>query len=162
MKRNIIVFLLLSIFLLVGCSEVERIQHIEAFFTETSEEGKNGLFEKNGYVRVNAITTSEEGKNYIKSDSKTIEDFYDLQGNYLNTEVKHVTTTTSKVTQTGNTKIRDKQLQHPSTILITDKDVENFQAQNTMVLEYFSLTSSMTDEEKEAVKEHVMSLTKDF
>ncbi|WP_248512790.1 hypothetical protein [Sporosarcina sp. NCCP-2222] len=161
MKQNLIVLLILSISLLFGCSKVERIQHIEAFFTETSEERENGLFEKNGYVRVNAITTNEEGKNYIKTDSKTIEDFYDLQGDYLNTEVKHVTTTTSKVTQTGNTKIRNKKLHQPSTILITDEDVKNFQAENTMVIEHFSL-DPMTDEEKEAVKGHVLSITKDF
>ncbi|WP_243458019.1 hypothetical protein [Sporosarcina sp. Te-1] len=161
MKGKLLYSLILSVFLMSACSDVEKIQHIEVFFIETFEERENGLFEKSGYVRVNAITSSEEGKNYIKTDSKTIEDFYDLQGNYLNTEVKHITSTISKVTQTGKTKSRNKQFQEPSTILISDEDVENYKAKNSESIEYFSL-KSMTEEEKETVKKHVLSLTRNF
>ncbi|MBB4825028.1 hypothetical protein HNO89_002254 [Sporosarcina luteola] len=158
LKGKWLYLLILSVFLLSACSDVEKVQHIEVFFMETSDDDS---FEKNGYIKVNAITSIEEGKNYTKTDSKSIEDFYDLQGNYMNTEVTHTTSTISKVTQNGKTKNRNKQLQEPATLLISDDDVESFKGKNTAPIEFFSL-DSMTDEEKEIVKKHVLSLTKDF
>lgn len=40
------ILLMVSIFLLSACSNVEKIQHIEVFVIETSEQNDNGFFLK--------------------------------------------------------------------------------------------------------------------
>ncbi len=137
--------LLLSIFLLSACSNVEKVQHIEVFVIETLEQNGEGFFETTGYKKVNSITSIEEGKNHIKTDIKAIEDFYDTEGNYLRTEIMHSSFNKSNVTQAEDGENRKEELQEPSTILIPDENIEQFKLDN------------MSKEDKEKVKEHVLS-----
>lgn len=164
-NRTLPIVLIVSTFLLSACSNVEKIQHIEVFFIETSEKSDEGLFETTGYKKVNAITSIEEGKNYIKTDIKSIEDFYGTERNYIETEIIHSTSTLSGVTQALNNKNRKKKLQEPSTILISDEDVENNKLKNAEIegatIEHFSL-DTLTEEDKEKVKEHVLSFMNNF
>lgn len=138
----------LTIFLLNACDNVEKVEHIEVFIVETSEQNKEGLFEKTGYKKVNSITTIEEGKNYIETDIKAVEDFYDIDGNYLKTEIIHSTFNKSNVTQEEAGEDRKEEIHNPSTILIPTDYLEHFQLKN------------MTREEEEKVKEHVLSFVK--
>ena len=129
----------------MACSNVEVTQHIEVFVTETSEENEEGFFEKTGYKKVNSITTIEESENHIKTDIKAIEDYYDREKNYLYTKIIHSTFTKSNTTLNEDGKDLKKELQQPSTIMIPDDHLEGFQLDH------------LTDEEKEKVKEHVLS-----
>lgn len=142
---KLITLYLISIYLLSACSTAEKYQHIEVFVIETSEQNNEGYFEKTGYKKINSITTIEEGKNHIKTDIKAIEDFYDIDGKYIKTEILHYTYEKSKVTLVEKGEDKKVELQEPSTILIPETNVEYFQLEN------------MTDEVKEKVKEHVLS-----
>ncbi|WP_223702641.1 hypothetical protein [Sutcliffiella deserti] len=64
MKGNFLTICLfiVSIFLISACGNVEKVQHIEVFVTETSEQNDEGFYETTGYKKVNSITSIEEGK----------------------------------------------------------------------------------------------------
>lgn len=47
---------MISIFLLSACSNVEKVQHIEVFVSETPEQNNEGFFETTGYKKI-GITT---------------------------------------------------------------------------------------------------------
>jgi hypothetical protein len=135
-------------FLLIGaCSQTEKYETIEVFAIETHGDSQNdkGFFERTGYKIVNAITTIEEGKTQTKSDIKSIEDFYDREGNYIQTEIIHSFANKSKLlfTEKGNT--FKKQIHEPSTILITPDHAKNMKLNN------------ITQEEKAQVKEHILA-----
>ncbi|SFM48571.1 hypothetical protein SAMN03159341_13730 [Paenibacillus sp. 1_12] len=133
--------------LICACGQAEKYETIEVFVIETLDDNQNdkGMFETTGYKVVNAITIIEEGKTHIKSDVKSIEDFYDREGNYIQTEIIHSYANKSKMllTEEGNT--LKEELQEPSTILITPDYTKNYKLQN------------MTQEEKARVKEHVLA-----
>ncbi|MBP3953517.1 hypothetical protein [Bacillus suaedae] len=78
---------IVAVILLGACSSTESVQHIEVFITPTFTEQDNSISEVSGYKKVNSITTIEEGKNHLKTDQKQVEDFYDLDGQYLKTEI---------------------------------------------------------------------------
>ncbi|MCG7337518.1 hypothetical protein MHZ95_19855 [Sporosarcina sp. ACRSM] len=137
--------LILCILLLSACVNVEKVQHIEAFVTEVLEENDEGFFVRTGYQKVNAITSIEESKNHIKTDVKSINDFYDTEWNYIRTEIIHSNFKKSHITQAGGGEKRKEEINEPSTILIPDGDVEYHNSIN------------MTEEERERVKEHVLS-----
>ncbi len=137
--------LLLSVLLLSACTNTEKFEHIEVFAIETLEQNEEGFFETTGFKKVNAITTNEEGKNHIASDVKAITDFYDIDGNYIKTEIKHSKVNRSKVTNTEAGDERKKELKEPSTILIPNENIDHFRLEH------------MTEDEKEKVKNHVLS-----
>lgn len=137
--------LIISTFLLGGCGDVEKIQHIEVFVIETLEENEEGFFEKTGYKKVNAITSTEASENDTKTDVKAIEDFYDMEGNYIRTEIIHSRFEKSDITKAEDGEERKQEIQEPSTILIPNENIEHFKLDD------------MTKEEKEKVKEHVLS-----
>ncbi|MBU8907515.1 hypothetical protein [Desertibacillus haloalkaliphilus] len=147
MKRKFMqmTFLVLIVFLLSACGRTETFQHIEVFVTETSEQNDEGYYETTGFKKVNVITTIEEGNNHIATDIKAIEDFYDLDGRYIKTEIIHSEFNRSKVTNVEDGDERKEELQEPSTILLPDETVDHFQLEN------------MTEEEEEKVKNHVLS-----
>ncbi|WP_246302924.1 hypothetical protein [Paenibacillus plantarum] len=135
-------------FLLVSaCSHTEKYETIEVFTIETLDDIQNdqGIFERTGYKIVNAITTIEEGKTHMKSDIKSIEDFYDMEGDYLQTEIIHSYSNKSKLllTEEGNT--LKETIKVPSTILITPDNANHLKVNN------------MTQEEKVQVKEHLLA-----
>jgi len=147
-KRKALMYSLifcLSILLLTSCSNAEEVQHIEVYVTETSEKNDEGRWEKTGYKKINSISTVEKGENYINTDIKAIEDYYDTDGNYIKTEVIHSTFEKSEVTKAESGEDRKEELQEPSTILIPNDPQEHFQLED------------MTEEDKERVKEHVLS-----
>ena len=140
------VSLLLSVMVLLGaCNDVQKGQHVEVYTIETLEQNDEGIWEKDGYKKVNVINSSEESDKQIKTDIKAIEDYYDLKGNYIRTEVIYSYYNKSLVTLYEEGDERKKELSEPSTILIPDDN-----------LEHFSL-DDLTKEEKKRVKEHILS-----
>ncbi|WP_391121590.1 hypothetical protein [Psychrobacillus sp. L3] len=143
--------LAIPIFLLFACSSVEKYEYISVFIVETMEVDKGslypGLSETTGYKKVNAITYMEEGKSYIKTDDKSIEDFYDTKGNFIKSEITHSYFTTSYITNVVRGDNLKEELQNPSTILLPDDYKGHSKSEN------------MTEEEKEQVKNHVLSFT---
>ncbi|MGD7052806.1 hypothetical protein [Sutcliffiella horikoshii] len=137
--------LIVSILLLNACSKVEEVQHISVFVSETSEQDDEGFFVTTGYKKVNSITIIEESKHHVKTVIKSIEDFYDIEGNYLKTEIIHSTFNKSYVTQKEDAESLKEEIQKPSTILIPDENIELFKLDNK------------TKEVEEKVKEHVLS-----
>ncbi|OAS15126.1 hypothetical protein A8708_22370 [Paenibacillus oryzisoli] len=136
-------------FLLISaCSQADKNETIEVFALETFQDIQNdkGLYVKTGYKIVNAITTVEESKTHLKSDIKSVEDFYDGNGTYIQTEIIHTYANKSKLllTEEGNT--HSAQLQEPSTILTPSNPADNFKL------------SDMSSEEKKQVREHVLAL----
>lgn len=131
-----------------ACGQTEKHETIEVFVVETFDDKQNdqGMYETTGFKVVNAITSIEEGKTHLKADVKAIEDFYDLDGLYIQTEIIHSYTNKSKMllTEEGNT--LKEELQEPSTILITPDNAKHYK------------TKDMTTEEKAQVKEHVLAL----
>lgn len=135
-------------FLLISaCSQAEKYETIEVYALETLQDIQNdqGLYVKTGYKIVNAITTVEESKTHLKSDMKSIEDYYDQNGMYIQTEIIHTYANKSKLllTEEGNT--QKAKLQEPSTILISPNHANNFKL------------NDMSQEEKNQVKEHVLA-----
>ncbi|WP_404430918.1 hypothetical protein [Sutcliffiella horikoshii] len=137
--------LIVSIILLNACSKVEEVQHISVFVSETSEQDDEGFFVTTGYKKVNSITSIEESKHHVKTVIKSIEDFYDIEGNYLRTEIIHSTFNKSYVTQKEDAESLKEEIQKPSTILIPDENIELFKLDNK------------TKDVEEKVKEHVLS-----
>lgn len=148
MKKNrwtVKLLFLMILLLLSACSDIEKVEHIEAFVTETSEENAKGLYEKTGYKKVNSVSIIEKSRHYIKTDVKAIEDFYDTEGHYIKTKVIHSNYKKSYVTRAEDGENQIEELQEPSTILIPDEDLDRFQKDN------------LTSAEKEKVKKHVLS-----
>ncbi|WP_419872002.1 hypothetical protein [Candidatus Pristimantibacillus sp. PTI5] len=135
-----IVFLLIS-----ACGKSEKVEHIEAFATETSEQNDEGMFVRTGYKKVNAVTIIVEGKNYIKSDIKMIEDSYDLEGNFIKSEIILSDAVRSDMMMSDNGDQTKTELAKPSTILIPDQSYEELES------------IKLTEEQKAQVKEHVLS-----
>lgn len=149
MGRFLWVCLISSIILLLGaCSQAEEVQHIEAFGIEVLEQNAEGLYEPVGYKKVNAITTTKENKNYTRVDLKTVEDFYDTEGNYTKTVVTHEQSYKSNVLDTRDGFRRTEELHEPSTILIPEEDAANFRGDQLSV------------DEREQLKKHVQSFMK--
>ena len=140
-----IVFVSFVIFLLSACGNVERVEHIEVYMAETTEQNDDGLHEITGYKKVNAITTIEEDKKYVKTDIKAIEDFYDTEGKYIKTEIIHSTFNKSHITQVEEGENRREDFHEPSTILLQKDDLKTYQLDN------------LSEGEEEEVKEHVLS-----
>jgi hypothetical protein len=111
---------------------------------ETTAENKDGFFSINGYKKVNAITMIKTSDNHMNTDVKALEDFYDIEGNYLKTVVLHSTFNKSKVTLSEEGEESTKELQEPSTILIPVDKRGGF------------VLNQMTEEEKKNIKEHVL------
>ncbi|MFF2890175.1 hypothetical protein [Paenibacillus sp. NPDC057967] len=138
----------LVIALTSSCGNMNVVRHIEVFVSESMEENEEGNYEVTGYIKTNAITTSEESKNLLRTDVKLIEDYYDLDGNYVKSEVSHSRSHKSDISITDGGFSHKKELQEPSTIFIPEEGYEQFRMK------------AMSDEEKEIVEEHVMSYMK--
>jgi len=136
--------------LLIACSNTVRVEHIEVFTTELSEKNEDGFYEETGYKKVNSITAHAENKNYIKTEIKMIEDFYDLAGNYIKSEITHTKFSKSHIMMTEDGDNQNKELQEPSTIMIPDEDIKQFRS------------GDLTDDEKKQVKQHVLSFMDRF
>ncbi|MED4018884.1 hypothetical protein [Sutcliffiella cohnii] len=147
-KMYKVCLLILLLLIMAACGKGEIVETIEVFVVETSEENEEGIYETTGYKKVNAITTTEERKNHIKTDIKAIEDYYDTEGNYIKTEVFHSNFKSSTVIDIDSEMNKKEELKTPSTILIPEDSSTDY------------LFNNMTDEEKEQVKEHVLSFTK--
>lgn len=138
--------LLCVVFVMISaCSKSEKVEHIEVFATETSEQNEEGMFVRTGYKKVNAITIVVEGKNYIKSDIKMIEDSYDLKGNFIKSEIILSDANRSNIMMTEDGDQTKTELTKPSTILIPDENYEGLKS------------VKLTAEQKVQVKEHVLS-----
>lgn len=140
-----IVFVSCVIFLLNACGNVEKVEHIEVYMAETMEQNDKGFHEITGYKKVNAITTIEDSKNYVKTDIKAIEDFYDTAGKYIKTEIIHSTFNKYHITLVEEGENRREELQEQSTMLLPKDSWGNFQLDN------------LTKQQEEKVKEHVLS-----
>lgn len=136
-------FIMIFLILLSACSTTEKVEHIEAFVIQTLEENTEGFYETVGYKKVNSVTNSEVGKNHAKTDVKAIEDFYDLEGGYVKTEIIHSSFKKKVIDLVGEETNLKVELQLPKTILIPDGNKEEI---------------LLTKAEKEEVKKHVLSI----
>lgn len=124
---------------------MEKFQHVEVYVIEILEKNDEGFSEITGYKKVNAITSTEASEKYVKTDIKAIEDIYDTEGNYVRTEIIHSNFEKSYITKAEDGEDRKVEIDNPSTILIPDENIQHFKLDN------------LTKEEKEKVKEHVLS-----
>lgn len=145
---------LLSMFIVLlclnACAQVESVKHIEAFIAETTSKDDKGFYTKTGYKKVNSVSIIRIGKHFAKSDVKMIEDYYDLDGNYIKTEISHTTLKRSNIHFEEDGGKQTAELHQPSTILIPDENLENFRS------------SHLSDEEKALLENHVLSLTRKY
>ncbi|MGG1635274.1 hypothetical protein [Paenibacillus sp. NRS-1760] len=132
--------------LLSACSNTVKVEHIEAFSIEISEENKDGFYEQTGFKKVNSITAFAENKNYLSSETKMVVDYYDLDGKYVKSEIVHTKFSKSHITMSEDGDNRKKELQEPSTIIIPDDNLQNFRS------------SALSDDEKKQIKQHVLNL----
>ncbi|MBB3154270.1 hypothetical protein FHS16_004352 [Paenibacillus endophyticus] len=131
-----------------GCGKSEKIEHIEAFATEMSEQNAEGIFERTGYKKVNAITSVVEGEKYVKSEIKKIEDHYDIDGNFIKSEITLNNSSRSEMFMSNDGDEHVTKLDNPSTILVPELVSE----------EHHSV--ELTEEQKTEVKAHVLSFLK--
>ncbi|MGO4543442.1 hypothetical protein AB4Z29_01400 [Paenibacillus sp. 2TAB23] len=131
-----------------GCGKSEKIEHIEAFATEMSEQNAEGFFERTGYKKVNAITIVVEGEKHVKSEIKMIEDHYDIDGNFVKSEITLADGSRSDIFMSTDGDERVTKLDNPSTILVPELVSD----------EHHSI--KLTEEQKIEVKEHVLSFIK--
>lgn len=139
--------LLVTIILISACNKLEKYEHIEVYVTEIVDKNDEDVFETIGYKKVNAITNTEEVNEVLqqgKNEIKSIEDFYDLEGNYIKTVIIHSTFNGVSGEE------HKEEIQEPSTILISDVDLEDFELDD------------LSEEEQEKVKEHVLSVVDDL
>ncbi|MFJ5771574.1 hypothetical protein [Psychrobacillus sp. NPDC093180] len=134
------ILFMIPLFLLFACSNTEKYEHVNVYVVETW--GENA-----GYKKVNDLTNVEEGKNYITVNTRSIEDFYDKDGNNKRTEIISSDYTSSNITNVGQGEDLKEVLPKPSTILISEDKNEPFKLDD------------MTEEEKERVKKHILSYT---
>lgn len=132
LKLNLFI---LAFLLLNACGNVVTIEHIEVYVEEIPRQG---------FKKVNAVTTLQEGEKFLRGNTKSVEDFYDMDGNYIKTEIIHSTGNKTYISPAIDGDVRKKELQEPSTILIPDEDIQNFKI-------------DLTTDEKEQVKKHVLS-----
>lgn len=152
MKKSVLKWSILLVIAVVvsGCGSKEEFMHIEAFVVEVLEEDAEGMFVKTGAKKSNAITTIEEGKNYIKTNVQVLEDYYDMDGKYMKTEILYSDFTKSLLTGGEHGENKNEQRDVPATILIPDEELR------------FTKTMKLTETEQRQVKEHVESLINDL
>ena len=133
--------------LLAACSEAEVVEHVEAFTVETMSDTPNsaGLYVKTGYKRENSVVLFEEWDNKLQAEVSSIEDFYNLNGDYVNTIISHTFSKELKWHNTLDSKKEQVELMEPTTILTPDLDLSVIMGE----------TKNLTDEEKERVRAHV-------
>jgi len=106
--------------LMTSCGSTEVIRHYEVFMSDSMERNEEGDFETTGYSKANAITTTESRKGLLRTDVKMIEDFYDLEGHYIKTEISHTRSHMSDISVTDGGFRLKKELQEPATIFIPE------------------------------------------
>ncbi|MFC4104164.1 hypothetical protein [Paenibacillus xanthanilyticus] len=137
---------LAALLVLSACgSGTKHVEHVEVFIVETLEQNEAGFYEAIGFKKVNAVTTIEEGKNHVKTDTKTIEDYYDTAGRHMKTEIVHSSLHKSHVTLAEDKDHRTATLEEPAAILLPDGESGPFKM------------NKMTEAEKTKVRAHVQS-----
>ncbi|MFJ7935058.1 membrane lipoprotein lipid attachment site-containing protein [Sporosarcina sp. NPDC096371] len=139
-------FVLGMALLLASCSEAEVVEHVEAFTIETMSDtpDSSGLYVKVGYHRVNSVSFLKEWGDKVQGETSSIEDFYNLDGDYVSTRVTYSYGEALKRHNLLDGKNEYIELTEPTTILAP--------AMSSGVIE----TKSLSEEEKEKVKAHVL------
>lgn len=70
-----------------GNEEAVEKETIESYSIIESEMNNDGLYEQVGYTKVNSITYIKDNKHIIITRIRAIEDYYDLDDNYIKTIV---------------------------------------------------------------------------
>lgn len=149
-------WLVIIVVLVLGaCSPKEEVKHVEAFMIHTYEEfsvedlvpGQLLPFEPNGYVKVNSVTEARDWGSKSKRETLIIEDFYNIDGIYLNTLVSKITSSQSTIHNSYTDEKIEWELSEPSTILL-DGNLDDFS----------SIELSL--EERQQVEEHVKSMVR--
>lgn len=145
-------FMLGMALLLVACSEAEVVEHVEAFTIETMSDTPNssGLYVKTGYKRENSVVLFKEWNSKLHAEVSSITDFYDLNGNYVNTIVSYTFSKELKLHNTIDSRKEQVELMEPTTILAPDISV------------VMGETKNLTDEEKERVRARVFKYVDEF
>jgi len=96
----------------------------EAFVIETFEKNKEGILEKVGYQKLNTITETIRMNNKVSTIFYTVEDYYNLDGKFLKSLVKHEEFINDLSTGKALEKKNEIELSEPMTILIEELSVE--------------------------------------
>lgn len=139
-------FMLGIILLLTACSKAKVVEHVEAFTSETMSDTpeRSGFYVETGYKRVNSVSLLKEWDDKFQGEISSIEDFYDLNGDYINTVVTYSYSKEMKRHNMLDDKKEQVELTKPTTILTPD------------VLPTVIETKILSEEEKEVIKSHVL------
>lgn len=122
--------------------EKSTVTRIESFSSKVYEKGEKQDQEK-GYKNVNSVTEMKETKKSIVTKVSYIEDYYDVNGNYINTIVKVEEDHKNLTSGNSTVKVREDEFQEPLAL---------FTYRNTVTI--------LNDEEKEQIKKQVTDYVK--
>lgn len=147
--------ILTSLFLLISCQAEKNNQEnieketIESFTVEESELNSEGIYVPIGYKKVNAITYVKDNKHVIKTHVRTIEDFYDLEENFVKTIITNSYYEKLKINHSETSYNKNHEVSGPLTIHAPDKNDK-------------SSIAKLNSEELEEVRNHVVTIIENY
>lgn len=95
-----------------------------------------------GYKKVNSVSYIKEWNDKVKAETSEIEDYFDLNGEYIKTTVTYSHGEHRKLHNTMHGEKKPMELYEPTTIMLPDDFTQNF-------------TKILTEQEKDQLKKHV-------
>lgn len=167
MKHFKLLLSLLLVFAFVGPSFASAattknvpITHrtVESFVTNVIDEGQDGQLVLTGSKKVNSITQITEDTNTIKTKITALEDYYDLNGQYINSKLKVEEFSNDYLTGKADYTVQEKDFDTPQT-----GNTDNSSQQKLLSKE--AMSENLTSSEETIVGNKLESLvasTKDF
>lgn len=123
-------------------------QSVESYSIETlsNELNEDGFYEVTGYKKVNAFTSVWTFSDSMKSHIEVVEDYYDLNGNFINSIVKSEDFENDLTIGKAKHKQKIKEFDKPKTMFVTSSK-EKFHKVN------------LSPSEEQQVKSHIQHLT---
>jgi hypothetical protein len=118
---------------------------MEVLSTEVNDEN---LYEVTGSKKVNSITEITEGSDFIKTKIISLEDFYDLEGEYIKTVLKIEEFSNNFSNGKAKHKIKEKEFNQPKTIHTLSKKTKIKGAE----------IKDITEDEEKELENYLMNL----
>lgn len=132
----------------------DEVSTTEVLIIENMSDHPNekGFYEKNGYVVMNSTTKVTSKASYpILIEVQSVEDNYDLQGNYINTQVKHSVINNDFKLGVTRTEHQNRVLNSPVNESISVKDF----IANNQVLEFVNLDNKKKSELSQEIQKTI-------
>ncbi|MFS0726614.1 hypothetical protein [Paenibacillus sp. 1P07SE] len=142
--------ILIGLLLLAGCQQdpdAEEVETVEGFSIEESEEIE-GYYETVGYMQVNSITYHKMNRHVELSAVLIIEDYYDLNHQYLRTELVDTHYEKSKLTDAVKSHNNVQEAAGPLTIHIPPESMD-------------TRPRDLNEEQLAEIRAHIFSVLKD-